>query len=85
MPCMDLLPRLQRVRPPDYNKAVQQVMHDTAIYLARTGCLYVHMYHSLHEDRLRTGIASSDGLPSWVPDLTKSFVSISSPSESPQN
>ncbi|KAH8903595.1 hypothetical protein BR93DRAFT_191580 [Coniochaeta sp. PMI_546] len=81
----EFAPALQRVCPPDYSKPVQQVMHDTAIYLARTGCLYVHMYHSLHEDRLRTGIASSAGLPSLVPDLTRSFVRITSPGESPKN
>lgn len=32
-------PKLQKAYPPDYNKPVQQVMHDTAVYLACTGNL----------------------------------------------
>ncbi|OIW24626.1 hypothetical protein CONLIGDRAFT_101104 [Coniochaeta ligniaria NRRL 30616] len=64
-------PALQSAYPPDYNKSVQQVMHDTTVYLAGTGGLSVHAFYSLYENRLCTGSDSTITTPSWVLDLTR--------------
>jgi hypothetical protein len=67
-----LLPDARDACPPDYNKPLREVMHDTALYLASRntlGTAYAH--YPLYEDRLCAPGDGSYQAPSWVPDLTK--------------
>jgi hypothetical protein len=75
-----LLPDLRRACPVDYSKSEQEVMHDTAIYLARSGDLTgAYGSYTLYDNRLCSGSASSTLAPSWVPDLTRPYINLSSP------
>lgn len=70
-----LLPDLRRACPADYSNSEQEVMHDTAVYLARRGDLSgVYRSYTLYDNRLCSGSASSTLAPSWVPDLTRPFI-----------
>ncbi|KAK4182561.1 hypothetical protein QBC35DRAFT_478958 [Podospora australis] len=66
-----MIPRIQEIFPVDYKKSVEQVMHETAVYLTQYtgrghGLASIFHTYCLYEDRL-----NSDGAacPSWVPDL----------------
>ncbi|KAI0409898.1 hypothetical protein F4802DRAFT_5722 [Xylaria palmicola] len=72
-----MVPRAQDVYPADYSKTVQQVMHDTTLYLVRhEGSLEVSVFFCLSEDRLRPSAS-----PSWILDLTQDVQTSKSPNQ----
>ncbi|KAE8368355.1 heterokaryon incompatibility protein-domain-containing protein [Aspergillus caelatus] len=61
-------PGMQELRPPDYNKPVDQVIMAAATYLFEVE-IGTHLFESFH---LREGNLTNPSHPSWLPDFSKS-------------
>ncbi len=72
-----LLPYMEQVSPPDYNKPARELMHEISSYVFRnegSGFLEVISMFTLQEDRL-----TNTRYPSWVPNLTHPILESVSP------